>query len=500
MGSTATSKAVKKTPTTVKKDSGKKKSVRKTAPKKAKSRATPVKKKATARKKVATPKKATRKKTVGKKTAVKKKAPRKKAATKAGTRSVHAPDRHADVTAVARTTSNASNTTATDAVQEDEKSLSWMAAQAASALKAVKANQNARAQDLLAKAEITPATPVKPGEVTSTPVEPDPSEAGKGTKPGKEKSEKTKVKKATKPALETTRKDTQPEKTTEPVKAGTKQDTQTDKAPASVKAAAKPVVKKPPAVAPTEQKTPGTAAPIKPEAMKAVAAVLAEATEDGGEQQPDTPPAHVIAATPTATGRRRSVRPLLLTGIIVLVGILGARAWLSDDDNTDIAVIQNTTGTEQLSPVTADPQIPEVTVKPAVKPATDAAQADRWSPATMPAWPEPADTRQTLQTDKSTSPTTSVTETKIIDTQQQQVMMQTIEPASPETLVDETVGTDTRQQQTKTQTTAAAPKTVSPTAPRPGYIAPAYGYYPQQPVRQRPYYYQQTYSRPAYSQ
>jgi hypothetical protein len=186
-----------------------------------------------------------------------------------------------------------------------------------------------------------------------------------------------------------------------------------------------------------------------------------------------------------------------LTGIIILIGGLGARAWFSDDDTADIAAIQEGTEAQQVSPVTARPQISVVASEPAVKPATDATQANSWSPATMPAWPEPADTRQTVE---PAPPETSISETKAIDTQQQQVMTQTIEPASPVTSVNETKTTETPQQQVVTQTTAAAPKTVSPPAPRPGYYAPAYGYYPQQPVRQRPYYYQQTYSRPAYSQ
>ena len=56
-----------------------------------------------------------------------------------------------------------------------------MAAQAASALKAVKANQNARAQDLLAKAEITGATPAKVNRKASPLIEPVTPEAGINT-------------------------------------------------------------------------------------------------------------------------------------------------------------------------------------------------------------------------------------------------------------------------------------------------------------------------------
>jgi hypothetical protein len=428
MGSMTSSGAVKKKSVKAKKDSGKKKAARKTAAKKTRSRATAVKKKAAAPKK-----------TARKKVTAKKKAPIKKASAR--TKSAKKPGKRADT----GPTANPASATATDAAEGDTKSLSWMAAQAASALKAVKANQNERAQTLLAKAEITPATPVKPGEEAGTRTEPDLSEAKKATKAAK----------------------------TKPARAGKK------------------AVKEPSAdiaVAPTAPEAPAS---TKPETTQAV---LPAATGDSGDQPADTPPAHVIAAT--ATGSRRSIRPFLLTGIIVLIGVLGARAWFSNDDTADIAAIQEGAEAEQVSPVTARPQISVVASEPAVKPATDATQADSWSPATMSAWPEPADTRQTVA---PAPPETSISATKVIDTQQQQVMTQTIEPTSPETSINETKITETPQQQVVTQTTAAAAKTVSPPAPRPGYHAPAYGYYPRQPVRQQPYYYQRTYSRPAYS-
>jgi len=455
MGSTATSKAVKKTATKVKKDSGTKKSASKAAPKKAKSRATPVKKKTAVRKKAAAPKKATRKKTVGKKAAVKKKAPRKKAATKAGT------------------TPNANNTTVTDAVQGDEKSLSWMAAQAASALKAVRANQNARAQDLLAKAEITSATPVKAHQEDKTRTESDAPEIKQdkqaNTMPTTVKAE---AKIPAKPDVPETKKDKKVDATPKPVEAVVKQVT---KGPPAVVPAEQTAPDKPPPAQPA----PVAPEPTRPETMKAAVShattAQPEVTENAVKIQHETPPAHVIAATSTAPGSRRSKRLFLLTGIIVLVGVLGARVWFTDNDTADIAAIQDSAETEQVSPVMAKPPIEaiyKVASEPTVKPATAATQTNNWSPTTHPAGPEPASTRETLPTVVATPPKT---------------------PA------DEVVVTETRQEQTTKQTAPAAPQVTSPVAPRPGYYAPAYGYYRQQQVRQQPYY-RPAYSRPSYSQ
>ena len=172
MGSSATDEAVKK-PVKTKKYSGKKKAAKKAV----QSRATPVKKKkATSRKKTVTTKKA-----VAKKKTVKKKATRKKAATKAAGKSVSTAEQHADASPTIPATPDHTNTAA--AAQGDSRSLSWMAAQAASALRAVKANQNERAQVLMAKAEITPAAPAKPRKEASPPIEADVSETLKDTAP-----------------------------------------------------------------------------------------------------------------------------------------------------------------------------------------------------------------------------------------------------------------------------------------------------------------------------
>jgi len=450
MGNTATSKAVKKTSVKVKKDSGTKKSARKAAPKKAKSRATPVKKKTTVRKKTAAPKKATSKKKVARKATAKKTAPRKKAATR--TKSAQSPEQFADVTAIAATPPGPADATATNASQDDTKSLSWMAAQAASALKAVRANQNERAQELLAKAEITPATPVKAQQEDKIPAAPD----AHGTKQEMQTDKTpTPVKaKAKKPA-----KSARPE---------TRKDKKTDAAPKPDKAV----------VTQVKKASPAPSAPVAPEPAKqgAVQAAVSratpaqpEVTENTVKDQQDIPPAHVIAATSKAPGKRRSKRLILLSGIIVIAGVLTARVWFSDNDTADIAAVQDSAGTEQISPVTAKPPIAKpstevitrVASDPAVKPAAATQTNTGTSPVAHPAWPEPASTPETLPTVAATP---------------------------PETAADHAVATETPQQQATTQTTATAAQLTRPATPQPAYYAPAYGYYPQQPVRQQPYY------------
>mgnify|MGYP001818294681 CR=1 FL=1 len=345
-------------------------------------------------------------------------------------------------------------------------SLSWMAAQAASALKAVKENLIERAQALLAKAEITPAAPVKPGKKAGTRTEPDLPATGKAAQTGKTKppaqGKTAGAAEAEKAEKARSRKNRQTGISPEPVRTGTGKDTTTDTLPESVKATAKHAVNEPSTDTAAEPAAPETPAASKPEATQAVTAALPEVSDDGGDQQADTPSADVIAATSTATGNRRSLRPFLMTGIILLIGMLGARAWFSDEETADIAVIQEGAETEQVTAVTARPQITVVAEEPAVQPATDTPQTESVSPAIITTGSEPADnTRQALQT------------------------TETVAPETP-----------TQQPQVVTQSPAAAPRSVNRhrPAPQPGYHAPAYGYYPQQPVRQQPYY------RPAYYQ
>ena len=490
MGSSATDKSVKK-PVKTKKYSGKKKVTKKAA----KPRATTVKKKkATSRKKAVTTKKA-----AAKKKTVKKKAPRKKAATKAAGKSVSTAKQHADASPPTPATPDHSS------AQDGSRSLSWMAAQAASALKAVKANQNERAQVLMAKAEITPAAPAKPSKKVSPPVEADVSKVLTDTAPEKPLEPATKKQKASaKPAgekaqslaespLPEMKQDTNTDKPAKPAKKedarkaltdnqpATQKEARPDTPPKPGKAVTEKTVKEAPAVkispaksaalAP-ESSRPGSATPktVKVPTVPATAA-QPEPTVNTEQKQTSSPPAHVIANTATS-GSKRSIRPILLTAIIILLGILGTRTWLGGDDTTAIATLQDSATTEQPSPAAAQPQHDStsvVTIKTAVKPATSATETDHWSPPTNPEWPEPSGSKEPVQT------------------------VNTATPAA-----DEIVVTETRQVQT-------TPQTTRPAAPQPGYYAPGYGYgygygnYQRQPLRQQPYY-QPAYARPSYSQ
>lgn len=465
MGSSATDKAVKK-PVKTKKYSGKKKVTKKAA----KPRATTVKKKkATSRKKAVTTKKA-----AAKKKTVKKKAPRKKAATKAAGKSVSTAKQHADASPPTPATPDHSS------AQDGSRSLSWMAAQAASALKAVKANQNERAQVLMAKAEITPAAPAKPSKKVSPPVEADVSKALTDTAPEKPLEPATKKQKASaKPAKPAKKEDARKALTDN--QPATQKEARPDTPPKPGKAVTEKTVKEAPAVkispaksaalAP-ESSRPGSATPktVKVPTVPATAA-QPEPTVNTEQKQTSSPPAHVIANTATS-GSKRSIRPILLTAIIILLGILGTRTWLGGDDTTAIATLQDSATTEQPSPAAAQPQHDStsvVTIKTAVKPATSATETDHWSPTTNPEWPEPSGSKEPVQT------------------------VNTATPAA-----DEIVVTETRQVQT-------TPQTTRPAAPQPGYYAPGYGYgygygnYQRQPLRQQPYY-QPAYARPSYSQ
>jgi hypothetical protein len=468
MGSTASSKTAAETPVKVKKDSVTKKPVRKTAPKKTKSRVAPVKKKA-----AAAPKKAP----ASKKATSKQKAPRKKAASKARARPVHAPDNGSDVAPVTGTTaSRPGGKTATDTVQADSRSLSWMAAQAASALKAVKANQSERAQALLAKAEITPATPVRPRKDISAlfaagvPETQADVSANKMPEPVKQEANRP-----LEPAVSETIKESRKE-------------TSADTTPVPGKTRTSLPMKTPPAVAATEEELSAPSAavlaePAEQETVEVpvarVAIVTPEAVEDVREKQLDTPPPHVIAHTPATTGSKRRIGPILLTGTVILIGVLGVRVWFSGNDTADIAAVQDSAGTEQASPVTVEPQkavISVVTSEPEGQPATAATHTTDGAPSAHHDWPPAPDQSRE---DPESQPEVAA--------------------AAPETMPREPVVSEPRQVQATTQNTRPVPQAASPTVPQAGYYAPAYGYYPQQPVRQQPYY-QPMYAQPAYRQ
>ncbi len=487
MGSTATGNKAKKTPVKEKRDSTRKKSARKATSKKAKSSTKSVKKKTTAKKKAANPKKA-----ASKKTATRKKTARKKTKAKAGTKPASKPAKQKDITHVSGTTTRLPGKTATDATTEDSKSLSWMAAQAANALKAVRANQSERAQTLLAKAEITPSTPDNHRKQTMPTLEAVQSDAKQDAS-----ADMASVPASSLSQSPETKQDTSPTNTpastrTGVIKPATSKTPETKTTAASI--AVKQTVKEVSSAKTTGQAVSGETAvtqpapptPLsdKPDAVTATAsrdnaAVPVEAMEKTQEKRAEVPPAQeaaqLAAAISAASSNRRPIRPILLTGIILFIGILGAGAWFSDDDTADIAATQGNPKTEQASPATgksAQEAIAAVTGKPVAKTATTNTQTGNWAPTARPGWPTPA------------------------------VRQQPLRPADRNdtgAMTGKRAATGNRRVPAPQQHTGVAPQVSRPVAPRPGYYYPAYGYNPQQPVAPQPYY-RPTYSRPSYLQ
>ena len=421
MGSTATDSKHKKTSLKAKKAAGKKKTARKTVARKSKTRATSVKKKTTAKKKAASAKKPATKK-------IKKKSPVKKTAKKTTAKAAKKPGKSVAKTTVSGKAAHQPVETGAVGTADDTKSLSWMAAQAASALKAVRANQSERAQTLIAKAEITPASPVKPRKKITPAVEPEVPE----------------------------------------VKEESSADTALPADESTAQPAAEPVAVKidtPDASASNEESgLPDQAAVIEAAEETASPETLPEpvitnttgSTEQAQPDQPETQPAAVIAAASTATRNRHPARRFLIPGIILLIGILGVRSWLSDSETPDVAVTPVKTVIEKPAPAIAVITEKPLT-KPVSKPAITRTPADNWTPTAPPGWPA-----------------------------------STASPHGQQATANS--GTTSRQGQLPQQETGVAARTSRPVTTRPGYYAPAYGYYPQQPYRQP------AYSRPSYLQ
>jgi hypothetical protein len=495
MGSTARDSEQQKVPAKAKKGARKKK-----AAKKSKSGTTAVKKKNVARKKSASVKKvAGKKSTTGKKSPVKKPARNSatKTAKKAGAASTTS-------SGEATLQSGATNTTV---APEDTKSLAWMAAQATSALKAVRANQTVRAQALIAKAEITPASPARSRKTPTFPLEPDISTGNEDTSPATagaldktEKTEQTATNPAEKkdegqPAIEATPGTTEIAPVTTPTPLASNQNASSSPAnePARIKTgsmqAAEPVVAKNHSAALADkneniivarQMTAATDKTASAENVPAATVIKAAdaALQNPGKtaashtqqdaiiksppNQPVTRPATAMAAATTNTRNRHLLRRLLIPGIMVLAVILGIHSWLSDDETPPLATTPVIRDMENPAPATGSKSAAEaiavVTGKPATKPAAAKVQTDNWSPTTRPGWPQSTSYPQRTQA-----------------------------PANS--------GETARQGRLPQQKSAVANPINGPATPRPGYYSPGYGYYPQQPVPQQPQY-QPAYSRP----
>ncbi len=501
MGSTARDSEQQKVPAKAKKPARNKK-----AAKKSKSGTAAVKKKKVAKKKAASAKKvAGKKSTTGKKSPVKK--PARKSATKTAKKA-----------AAASTTSRGeatlqSGATNTTVAPEDTKSLAWMAAQATSALKAVRANQTERAQALIAKAEITPASPARSGKTPTFPLEADISTENEDTSPATtaavdktEKTEQTLTNPAEKkdegqPAIEAEPGTTEIAPVTTPTPLASNQNASSSPVnePAMIKTgstqAAEPVVAKNHSAALADkneniivarQTTAATDKTASAEnvpaatVIKAAVAVLQNPEKTAASHtqqdaiiksppnqpvtQPVNQPAAAMAAATTNTHNRHLLRRILIPGIMVLAVILGIRSWLSNDETPRLATTPVINDMEESAPATGSNSAAEaiavVTGKPATKPAAARVQTDNWSPTARPGWPESTSYPQRTQ-----APTTS--------------------------------GETARQDRLSQQKSAVANRMNGPATPRPGYYSPGYGYYPQQPVPQQPQF-QPAYSRPPY--
>ena len=525
MGSTARDSEQQKAPAKAKKRARKKK-----ASKKSTSGTAVVKKKKVARKKAPSAKKAAGKKsTTGKKSPVKK--PARKSAKKTTKKT-------AKKIATASTTSSGETTlqsgaTDTTVAPEDSKSLSWMAAQAASALKAVRANQTERAQALIAKAEITPASPAKSRKTPALPNEPDISGKNKDTSPATaaavdkaEKPEQTATNPAEKkdeerPAMEAEPGTVEIAPVTTPTPPASDQNASSSAAiePATIEngtmQAAEPVFAKkhPAALADKDEKIivarQTTAATDKTEIAENTPAAAVTKAADATLQNPEktaagnwnlqqetntkSPPnqpvtqavnqtaAAAMAAAATNKRNRLPLRRLLIPGIMVLAVILGIRSWFSDDETPRLATTPVISDTEKPAPATGSKSAAEaitvVTGKPATKPATKPSMEPSTKPATKPA-------AARVQTDNWTP-------TARPDWRESSGYPQrTQAPANS--------GGTASQGQLPQQRSGVATRFNRPATPRPGY-SPGYGYYPQQSVPQQPQY-QPAYSRPSYLQ
>jgi hypothetical protein len=492
MGSTASDIRKKKARAKAKNAIGKKK-----ATKKSKSGSTTVKKKTVAKKKATSAKKVAGKKTTtGKKSSVKK--PGAKASKETG----------AAADGEAALQSDAIKPTV---APDDSKSLSWMAAQAASALKAVRANQTERAQALIAKAEISPAPPAKSRKIPAFRDKPDISRENDGTntytEPQKSVSKLTAqpvAEAAHPPAHEYTSPTTtstldkteKPEQTaTDPVEQKNQGQPAMEAEPgkaqilpesASLLLVADQNASSSPANEPARIKT-GPRQPAEPVEAKSDSAEPVDKTTYAVVQRPEktaashtqpdadiksapnqpvTQPAAVIAAASTNTRNGHPVRRLLIPGIMVLVGILGILSWLSDEEVTRLATTPVISNLEKPAPLTSNKSatgaVTVLTGKPATKPAAAKVQSDNWSPTSRPGWPESSSYPQ--RTQASTSSEVTATQGRL-----------------PQ------------------QSSGVAPRINRPATPRPGYYSPGYGYYPQQPLPQQQRY-QPAYSRPPHLQ
>jgi hypothetical protein len=358
---------------------------------------------------------------------------------------------------------------ATNQTSEDSRSISWMSAQAISALNAVKASQARKAESLLARVE----KPV-PGRPAITELPEQTSEDLLDEFSGVE---------ATAPAA----RDTLVQREATPASAGDN---------------------------PTIQKE-GTFMQEKPgeqEPTNAATEAAAIATESAAAStSPETGATAGTAATMTAPSQRRElpVRAIVMTVFLLLLAFSGYRYW-QENRESGVVAPPPTAGGYSSSVREADwDDIPQQSAIAVVGTSTgeqgthaapepdDAARAtpQTWTPAgsqaaTAPSTAATADNTGSVaaQAAAETAPPPPA-ETEMATPQpagasaDEPTQMATPQPAG--TSADEPTQTESPAQP---QAAAVATPPVSPAQRQPRYGAPGYGYYPQQPAWQQPYY------------
>lgn len=449
MVSTASDVKAKKAPAKSKKTTGKKKVVRKTASRKSKTGSAAVKTKTLAKKKAASTKKVTGSRSrAGKKTAAGK-APAKRTRKTANTAATATMKSPAEAT-------RQSVATGPGEASPDSKSLSWMAAQAASALKAVRANQTERAQALIAKAEITPAPPARPRKMSVLQKQADAPEKNQDTSTTTASSTREPVVQSGTAAPQTLiHQDTLPATPPEIPAVAAEANTETNSRTSGS------VIESVTETAQNKQN------PVARQTSAAPGHCRDTQVDNSAQTQPKQPAAQVASVIASKSTRKGYfARRLLLPGAILLVGILVVQSWLSDDETPKVATTSTSSEIENPAPVAGNKPAAEAIAtlpgKPPAKPAAAGAQTDDWSPTVRPGWPIASDNPQT-----------------------------------PEALTNHRA--TTRQSQPVPKRSAVITRGNQPATPPAGYYAPGYGYYPQQPVTTQPHF-QPGYSRPPYLQ
>jgi hypothetical protein len=356
---------------------------------------------------------------------------------------------------------NTDAATATDKPAEDSRSISWMSAQAISALNAVRANQAKKAESLLARVE--KPVPGKPG-ITELPVQT--SEDLLEELPGVE---------AAAPAVAQTIAAQEPEKTP-PAAAGDTPKVQKEKTVMQDK--------------PHDQETATTESA---ETTTETAATAAAGTEPGAKASTEA----VVAAQAQSSGL--PVRPIVVTVFLAMLAFSGYQYWQENRDSgvtepplagsykesvqgaawddipqqEAIAVVGKTTGEEPAPAATAPGNAAEVAAQPD-KSATDELAS---TPATQP----PGSAIETTPWKPDTG--TAQPAADVVPQPADQAASETAEPAEIKT-----------SEPPQPKAAAAVTQPARPAPPQPGYGAPGYGYYPPQQNWQQPYY------QPAYPQ